>query len=340
MFRDVYALLSDCYFKLGKPDSAQLVLEMGLEKYPDNVGLRRNLAYILAGKEMVEEAIAEYEKVTELDGSQVDDWKRLANLYVRNDQIDDAIRSYQKIVELNPNDTEAQQTLAQLLRTTGDDDAVINQLIKAKELDPENTQTIIDLANLYYKRQEYKKAIAEFKQYLSKRPDDYIAMETLGMAYYGDEQYRSAISIYKKIVAAKPNEKRIYANIATAYRMLGELQTARNYARRALKIDSKYGLAHIVIGEIYESAVDKCLSNEGSNSPKFMDKLVYRAAYRQYQKAAKDLEFADEAQRKMSYLKDFLPTKEDEFFNKSKKLPNGRYKVTKECYKWIAKSLE
>ena len=70
-----------------------------------------------------------------------------------------------------------------------------------------------------------------------------------------------------------------------------------------------------------------------------MDKLVYKEATRQYRKAAKDLQFQDEAEKKISYLKDFLPTKEDKFFNKSKIMQNGRYKVEEPCYQWIANSL-
>ncbi|MBN2010665.1 tetratricopeptide repeat protein [candidate division KSB1 bacterium] len=338
MFKDVYAFLSDCYFSVGAVDSAEMVLTRGIEKYPDNVGLLRNRAYILAAKEMLNEAIADYEKVVELDGTKADDWKRLGQLYIRTNEIEKAKTAYEKIVALDPDDKDAQTKLATLYMSTGDADAYLNQLIEAEKRDPNNTQTMYDLASEYYKRQEYKNAITKFNEYLAKKPDDYFAMETLGMAYYGDGQYRSAIATYKKIVAAKPKEKKIYCDIATNYRMLGELRTARTWANKAIAIDKQFGLSYIVIGEVYESAVDQCLK-EGGGTAKFMDKLVYRAAYQQYKLAARDLQYVDEADRKMNYLKDYLPTKEDEFFNKDKKEANGLYKVTKDCYKWIADSL-
>ena len=71
----------------------------------------------------------------------------------------------------------------------------------------------------------------------------------------------------------------------------------------------------------------------------FDDKLIYRKANNQYKRALRDLEYRNEAERKMNYLKEFLPSKEDEFFNKDRKLPNGKHVVKLDCYKWIADSI-
>lgn len=338
-YKDVYALLSDSYFKLGKPDSAQMVLEMGLEKYPDNVGLRRNLAYILAGREQIEDAITEYEKVVAQDAEQVNDWKQLGNLYLRNDQIDEAVQAYQKIVALDPSDQDAQKTLGQLLMGTGDEEAAIQALVKALEQDPQNTQLMFDIGKSYSNRGEFEQATKYLRQYLAKKPQDYIAMEYLGNSLFGAENYREAITVYKAIVDANPDNKKVYTDIANCYKELKQFQTARNYVYSATKVDRNYGLAYIVLGEIYEATVDDCMKQTAKKSPKFDDKLVFKEAYRQYELATKDLQFKDTAVRKMSYLKDFLPSKEDEFFNKNRRQPDGKYKITESCYLWIAPSL-
>lgn len=338
-FKDVYSLLSDSYFKLGKIDSAQIVMELGLEKYPDNVGLRRNYAYILAGMEQIEDAIEEYEMVVEADDSQINDWKQLANLYIRNDQPDEAIRAYQKVISIDPADMDAQKTLGQLLKSSGDEDAAVEALENALALDPNNTQLMFDLGRSYYNQGEYDKAVEKFKNYLSKSPEDFVAMEYLGGSLYGMGKYNEAISTYKKITDANPQNKKVYTDIATNYKELNQFTTARNYVRKALDIDANYGLAYIVLGEIYEVAVDYCMTQKNRTAPKFDDKLVFREAYRQYQRATRDMQFKDMAERKMSYLKDFLPTSQDEFFNKSRKTTGDRYTVTEDCYKWIASSI-
>jgi len=338
-FKDVYALLSDCYFKLNLPDSAQLVLEMGLAKYSDNVGLRRNLAYILAGKEQIEEAIVEYEKVVEMDDKQINDWKQLANLYIRNNQIDEAVNAYQKIIELDPADQDAQQTLGQLLKSRGEEGAAIEALEKALVLDPENTQLMYDIGRSYFNQGEFPKSIVRLSSYLVRKPDDLVAKELYGEALFNNENYRDALTVFNEITAVNPENKKVYTDIANCHKELKDFQTARNYVYKATKIDNKYGLAYITLGEIYEASVDKCMKDTGKKIPKFDDKLVFKEAVRQYQIATNDLQYRDVAQRKIEYLRDFLPKTEDEFFNKSRKLPDGRYKVIEKCYLWIASSL-
>ncbi|MBD3287256.1 tetratricopeptide repeat protein [candidate division KSB1 bacterium] len=338
-FKDVFGYLSTSYFELGKPDSAQLVLEMGIEKYPDNVGLRRNLAYILEKKELIGEAITQYEKVVELDGNDASDWKRLANLYLRNDQIDDAIIAYQKIIEIDPSDQDAQQTLGQLLKGTGDSDAAIQALEKALELDPDNTQLMFDIGKSYFDQGDYTKSIEKLNQYLQKNPEDVFAKEMLGEAYFNKGNYRKALNTFKEVVEARPQNKKVYVDIANSYKELGNYPTARNYVYRAMKIDNRYGRSYLVLGQIYEAAVDDCMRKTNKKSPKFDDKLVYKEAVRQYELATRDLQFANEAERQKSYLKDFLPKKEDEFFNKDRRTPNGKYRIQEDCYKWIADAL-
>jgi tetratricopeptide (TPR) repeat protein len=117
--------------------------------------------------------------------------------------------------------------------------------------------------------------------------------------------------------------------MATCYKELEQFQTGWETARRALRIDPQYGLARIVIGEIYEAQAEKCYTTRGKKGPEFDDKLVYDRAYKEYEQAATDLQFKDLAQRKMNYVKEFRPSKEDLFFHK------GQTKPKDSCYDWI-----
>jgi len=133
-----------------------------------------------------------------------------------------------------------------------------------------------------------------------------------------------------------PNNVEIHVHVAINYLEIGELSNARSSAIEALKYDNNFGKAYFVLGQIYEAAVEQC---RNSGSYKFQDKLVLGEAYRQYTNASKFKEYTNEAELKMQYLKDFLITIEDRFFNKDKKLPNGQYQIIENCYKWIGKSL-
>ena len=328
-FKDKYSLLSDAYIKLNNPDSAQIVLEAGVEEYPANAHLHRTLGYFLDGRGLTEEAIQEYEKATEIDASKVTDWKALANLYIKNDQHEEATVAFEKVVELNPEDQDAQTALSRLYKSSGDVDAAIQRREELKKLDPDNTENLFNLGREYFNIGDYDNAIVNLEHMLKLKPDDAKAMEYFGNSLQNKGTYRRAINVYNEIMKIQPDNKKILCDIATCYRELGQFKTGRDTARRALRVDSKYGLAHIVIGEIYEAQAEKCYRARGKKAPEFDDKLVYAKAYQEYQQAAQDLQFKDLAQRKMNYVKDFRPTKEDKFFHK------GQTKPKDSCYNWI-----
>jgi tetratricopeptide (TPR) repeat protein len=328
-FKDKYSLLSDAYIKLNNPDSAQIVLEMGVEQYPDNAHLHRTLAYFLDGRSLTEEAIEEYEKATEIDPSKVTDWKALANLYIKNDQLEEATGAFEKVVELDPEDQDAQTALSRLYKSSGDVDAAIQRREELKKLDPDNTENLFNLGREYFNIGDYDNAIVNLEHMLRLKPDDGKALEYFGNSLQNRGNYRRAINVYNEIMKLQPDNKKILCDMATCYKELEQFQTGRATARRALRIDSKYGLAYIVTGEIYEAQAEKCYTARGKKAPEFDDKLIYDKAYKEYEKAAQDLQFKDLAQRKMSYVKDFRPTKEDLFFHK------GQAKPKDSCYDWI-----
>ena len=328
-FKDKYSLLSDAYVKLNNPDSAQIVLEMGVEAYPDNAHLHRTLAYFLDGRGLSEEAIVEYEKATEIDPSKINDWKALGNLYIKNDQLDEATSAFEKVTELDPKDQDAQRTLSRLYKSSGNADAAIQRMEQVKKLNPNNTENLFNLGKEYFNSDNFSQAIVNFEAVIKLKPNDTMAMEYLGNSLQNKGTYRRAINIYNEIMKLNPKNKKVLCDIATCYKELGQFQTARNQARKALKIDPQYGLPHIVVGEIYEAQAEKCYTARGKKLPDFDDKLVYDLAYREYQKALKDIQFKDLAERKMSYVRDFRPTKEDLFFHKGQKKPKDS------CYNWI-----
>lgn len=327
-YKRTITYLSDAYIKLNNADSAQIALEIGTQKFPKNAYLHRNLGYIYGSRGMIEEAISEYEKALAINDTTASDWKQVANLYIRNDQQDEAINAYKKVVGLNPKDQEAQKTLSQLYKSTGDADAAIQGMEEVKKLDPQNVENLFSLGKEYFNIEDFDNAIVNFNALLNLKPGDISALSYLGASYSNSGQCNKAIAAYKKAIDIQPDNKKLHTDVATCYKELGKFSTARNYANKALRIDSKFGLANIVRGEIYEAAVEECMADRGKDAPEFDDKLVFELAYKEYKKATNDLQYKDMAAGKMRYVKDFIPKKEDRFFHK-----HTQAKLN--CYKWI-----
>ncbi len=324
----VYRYLGDSYYRVQDPDSAQICYELGIQKTPDNVYLHRMVAFLLTNRNLIDEAIKEYETIVGLEPDAKEDWMRLASLYVRAEEIEKAIEAYDKVLKLDPNNLEAQNNKAALLQSLGDIEAVIAEKEKIREQDPENSQVRFELGKMYFDQGQYELAVERYLEYLQLTPNDVLAMENVGIAYQRLEKYRDAIAMFQKIVSLEPGNKKVLAEISRCYKELGQFSTARVWARKALAVDRDYGLGWIALGEIYETAADRCIERKGGKVD-FDDKLVYELADDQYRNALKDTQFRAEAERHRSFIKAVLPTKEDKFMHK------GQTKAKGDCYTWI-----
>ncbi|MFQ5648338.1 MAG: tetratricopeptide repeat protein [bacterium] len=330
-FPKVYRYLGDSYFKLENPDSAQLVFESGLEKYPKDTYLHRMIGFLKAQREQVDEAIIEYETVVAQEPESKDDWKQLAALYAKADRDDDAIAAYDSVLAIDPHDLEAQNNQAALIGRTGDISGLIEKKEVIRQQDPENSQVRYELGELYFREGEYEKSIALFKEFLSLSGGDVAAIEYIANSYRNLEQTQAAIKEFKKILALQPDNKKMMAEISRGYKELGSFQSAKTYANKALRVDRRYGFGWIVLGEAYEGSAEICV-NKKNGSVDFSDKLIYELARQQYRRAFQDLEFRQEAERHISFLQTVLPTKEDVFMHRRDKRPET------DCYTWIPDS--
>jgi tetratricopeptide (TPR) repeat protein len=328
-FPDLYTFLGDCYLKLNQPDSAEIVYRLGTIKYPDKAFYHRSLAWLLAGHNQSEEAIKQYRQAIALDPNVAADYKALGGLLVAANQTTEARPVYQKLVELDPSDQDAQKILSQIQSALGDVDAALKTMENALANDPNNTTLLMNLGETYFKEQEYQKAIQHLTTLTQLNPDELYALELLGYSYQNLGQFKSAIAVYDKILAKKADHKKIICEMATCFKELQQYARARSVVNQALKIDNTYGLAYIVRGEIYEACADDCISQRAKKISKFDDKLVYKMAYDEYTKAANDVQFSDEAKKKLNYVQPEIPTKEDIFMNKNKK------QADMPCYSWI-----
>jgi tetratricopeptide (TPR) repeat protein len=156
---------------------------------------------------------------------------------------------------------------------------------------------------------------------------DFFALELLGDAHERLGRFREALRTYEQIVTAKPDNKKVLTKMSHCYRELVDYPTARRFANKALAVDSKYGAAYIALGHVYETCADKCVAKKGKTE--FNDKLVYKLAYDQYEKALQDLDSKSEARQRLNFLEPSIPKTEDYFMNK------GKTKATGACYAWI-----
>ncbi len=323
-----YQHLGRTYLFLNIPDSAEWAFIEGKKRNPDKAFFYESLAYLYERQGRYDEAISEYESLTELASDSAAYHSKLGQLYTLNEDNEKAIASLEIAVRLNPNDKKAQEILDQLLFITGDPEKIIGQREAMVQQFPDDMKLRMDLADSYFKFSDFEKAIQELIIVISKEPDNIPALETLGESYQQLEKYGDAVTAYQKILKIKPEDKKNLCNLAMAYAYQGKYRTAISQISKAQRLDSRYGLAFLTKGLVYETAAEKCVE-QNDQKLTFDDKLVYKMAHDQFLRAKQDLEWKDEAERHLKFLETLIPTTQDKFFHKNQTMPRSA------CYDWI-----
>jgi tetratricopeptide (TPR) repeat protein len=327
--RVLYQRLGRCYLELGQVDSAEYAYQMGIHNRPDDPYNYKMMIYIKEQSRNFEGALPYAVKLTEIEPDSASNFKKLGEINLNVDNPDAAIEAYQTAVKLDPSDNEAQTTLAKLVSTYLDLDQLIITLRNAVNEFPDDMKKRTELAGAYLKAGEPSKSVEQLTVVTQKEPQNVYALEYLGESYQQLEQYSSAVSTYIQILDIKPDDKKNMCNLALSYRSLKQFSTAMRHANKALAIDSKYGLAYLTRGMIYEAAADYCVDQNPEKKIGFDDKLVYKLSYDEYVKAKSDLNWSTDASNRITYVEPLIPTKSDYFMNKNVTMPRSA------CYDWI-----
>lgn len=325
---NIWSRLYQVYTELGQTDSSIVVLQMGLEKFPDDPYLATTYGFFLKAQGKYEEALELYQRGLAEDPENLEFLRKEAELFESLDSFDEAIASYEKLLSASPDDQEAKDKLTNLLRQHRDPEEYIAHLEKDVEGEPENVQKRSDLILAYKDMSLSEKILVQADALIAldaTMKDAYIwkaeALENLN-------RLNDAISTWSKLLEQYSDYNQARLSIADNFRLLNQFSKARTWVLKARKEASgKLAQADYILAQIFESCGDK----NGSSPLKYDDKLVFVIAYGLYEKvaASDDYNVKSQAQARVANLGPFLPEKGDWFLNKSTTRPG------KAEYKWI-----
>ena len=163
--RDYHYLLSDIYLSGRQPDSAALVMQNLIEKYP-----------------------ADYNSLY-----------RLANIYEKSKPLS-AIEVYNKILEEEPEDWNAYIRLADLYDKTGNKEKSTEVLEQFLEFNPSSVELREILVNYYIKLKKYDRALFHIDQILQLFPNKTATLQSKAEIFAEQNNYSAAADSYLKLV--------------------------------------------------------------------------------------------------------------------------------------------
>jgi tetratricopeptide (TPR) repeat protein len=315
--RNAARKIADSYFQLQQADSTLLICYRGLQVFPDHVILHYFAGFIQDNLGKVECAIPHYEALVADNPEKTEYLEKLAFLYYKMDN-EKAIEVQTKLVELETTNSKYANDLALYSEYFYGAGGGLEAFKKAWENDPENIDFAFKYGKAAYNAGEYKAALVPLNAVVQKNPEHVEAHQLIAMCDESLENYSHAISEYKKILQVEPENAEIMCAIASDYRSMNQFSNARFWVNKALQAKPGFGLAHMIMAEVYESAVPYC-QNKGNRKRKYDDGLVYEKAKTEYEKALRDPNYKADARRRINSLIPYLPTDEEKFMNQNRK---------------------
>ncbi len=270
--------LADMYFRVGRVHDAEVTARTLLKGSPDDIDAHKLLGRIYlrqlgegenssAGAAapgnsqngVLDEAIAEFQKIVALQPKSVEDHMVLGQLYTVKHQPDKAEAEFKTAQAIEPESEDVVLNLARLYAESGD----LQHAAKSIETVPVDGRTPkmeFTLGALYEQMKQPKDAIAAYQRAEDMEPGDLQTVDALAQALLNNNQLDDALKQYKDLAEANPDDAEPLIHIAEIERRQGKYEDALTAVRKARKIDStsleaafNEGLLDDILGRLDEA---------------------------------------------------------------------------------------
>ena len=185
---------------------------------------------------MLDQAIAEFEKIVALQPKSVEDHMVLGQLYTVKHQPEKAEEEFKTAQAIEPESEEVVLNLARLYAESGDMQHAV-KAIEAVPVDGRTPKMEFTLGALYDQLKQPKDAIAAYQRAEDLEPGDLQTLDALAQALLNNDQLDEALKQYKELAEADPENAEALVHIGEIQRRQGKYEDALATIRKARKID-------------------------------------------------------------------------------------------------------
>ena len=187
----------------------------------------------------------------------------LIQLYIENKRYAAAEKLIAAQMEKNPGDTTLVEKLAALYQQQGAQPKALALYRNALEQQPGNTSLRRKLGTLYVELGKTQQAVEEWKRLVAGETNSAERQQELGALYLSHKMYPEAIAAYRQAIRFNPQYGYLYTQLASAYKIQGQLEEAGMVYLQALQ---NVGMVHnqrdailFAMQDIYDNETQKPL---------------------------------------------------------------------------------
>jgi tetratricopeptide (TPR) repeat protein len=205
---------------------------LGLD--PDLEEARVTLGLINVGRGRFEDAVIELERALAINPASADAHRELAHAYHGLGDIDRALAMCEKAIELRPTYWAGYNILGRFYYSQGRLEEAATQFLHVIRLAPDNASAHANLGVTYYAMGRLDEACAALERSTAIKPN-YRALNNLATIHYQEGQYREAADTYEQALLYDDRDYRVWGNLGSAYRQLGDTELSDARFNRAIE---------------------------------------------------------------------------------------------------------
>ena len=331
---EIYQYYSFAYTQIGRFDSAEFVLLDGLQKIPQNIQLRKQLAYAYKRQGKTDNEIIEYERLVDIAPDDITILNDLAKIYKDQSKYDDQIIILKKILKIDDTNDVVQSELAIAYENSGRNPLEVYE--KRYMDNPDNISYGLDYSERLIKADRIGEAKVILKRIISKEPTSKLAYQKLGKVCWDSDDLDNAASAYETLFKVDPRDGKVAIDISDIYIDSENFGKALRWADKAINLIDNSGKGYGQKGKVYYRGWEIFKQNPLSVD----DRIVAKLAYKNFVKAEK-LNYLGFNRSK--YLKenakDILYGKAQWFMAEDKVKRSGIIRTTTSNYDWVTDEL-
>ncbi|MBH50003.1 MAG: hypothetical protein CMG69_04535 [Candidatus Marinimicrobia bacterium] len=330
---EIYQYYAIGHEYMGQFSEAEKVILKGLQKLPNNVNLRKRLAYSYKKQKKMDLYINEMERIVDMTENDTKLMMELSNAYGEIEQYTDQVFILKRLLKIDSNNEIAQGELALALERSGEDPL---EFIKERfENNPDNTSYGLDYADRLVKDSRNSEAIQILKKVIRIDDQNKIAYRKIAELYYEDDKLEKASESYEELYLLDPRDLKTTIKISDIYIELENFDQAIKWAKKAEKISRSSGEAISQIGKVYYKGFQSCRSEMISLD----DRIVASLAFNEFEKAGGKGYRRDSGSMNWMQENEVLFDKANWFMLDPESKRRGFVKPTSSCYNWVKDKL-
>ena len=262
----LWELLGDAYNQIHDLPKAEQAYRQASEAQPDDINHRKQLAQTLLAEEKLPEALEQFQRLSQMDADDPDNYLRLAEIYRQLRQLDKAEQNVLLAKQRAPNSLEVTYYEASIYEDQGrldDSIRVLSDAVTAvkteSEFTPSRRRTLAilyqQLGQLYRETSNYTAAVNTFEEMLRLGTEEDRRARVMIMDTYRDARDISkALEAARKAVDAYPKDRSILTSQALLFGENAQADLAVSHLRALLDGSAGDFEVQLDIAQVYEES--------------------------------------------------------------------------------------